>query len=84
MGSPCPLIGLAPPIEVIGSTSAGFSVQQLVAAPGTIRLHSFGRLVTVPHTRAVMSEGNLGPINFLYASAAVSAVNFDIASGSGS
>jgi hypothetical protein len=59
-------------------------VQQLVATVGTIRLHPCERLVTVPHTRAVMSEGNMGPANFGYASGAMSAVSFDVASGSGS
>jgi hypothetical protein len=84
MGGACPLIGSVSAIEAIRPTSAGFGVQQLVATPGTIRLHPSGRLVTVPHTRAVMSEGSMRPANFGYASGALSAVSFDVASGSGS
>lgn len=83
MGGACPLIGLAQSSEVM-PTRAGCGVQQLGATPGTIRLHTSGRLVNLPHTRAVMSEGNVSPSNFGYASGAVSAVSFDTASGSGS
>jgi hypothetical protein len=84
MDGACPLSGVASPIEAIGSAMRGFGVQQLVATPGTIRLHPPGRSVTVPHTRAVMSEGSMRPANFGYASGALSAVSFDVASGSGS
>jgi hypothetical protein len=60
--------------------SAGFAVQQVAATPGTIQLRPFGRLVTVPHTRAVMSEGTTGPTNSGYASGAVRAISLAIAS----
>jgi hypothetical protein len=84
MGGACPLSGVSSPIEAIRSVMTGFGVQQLVATPGTIRLHPSGGSVTVPHTRAVMSEGSMRPANFGYASGALSAVSFDVASGSGS
>jgi hypothetical protein len=53
----------------------GFAVQQVAATPGTIRLRPFGRLVTVRHTRAVMSEGMTGPTNSGYASGAMRAIS---------
>ena len=55
-------------------------MQRLAATPGTIRLRPFGTLVTVPHTRAVMSEGTIGPTNSGYASGAVRAISLAIAS----
>lgn len=58
----------------------GFDVQQLAATLGTIRLRPFGRLVTVPQTRAVMSEGTTGPTNSGYARGAMRASSLAIAS----
>lgn len=60
--------------------SAGFAVQRVAATPGTIRLRPSGRSVTVPHTRAVMSEGTTGPTHSGYASGAVRAISLAIAS----
>jgi hypothetical protein len=80
MGSPRPLIDLAGAFGRIAPTSAGFGVQQLAATLGTIRLRPRGRLVTVLHTRAVMSEGTTGPVNSGYASGAVRPINLATAS----